>query len=438
MGPGIFPLDEELELLPGALTPSLQEDLVRLGTWLPFARAATELARLRGVRVSEATARGRTEALGAAYVAVQAAQAAEVAAQEPDAPAVAPTGPDRRFLSVDGAMVGLVGGVWTEVKTLAIGAIEPPVWEARVGEWVVHTSHLSYFSRRAELATFAEAARVETQRRAIATAGVVVAVTDGAEANQTFLEARCPQAVRVLDFPHAAGYLAQAAEAVWGEEPVRRATWLAEQCHELKHGDPAVVLGRLRALLAAGEPAGGALTPAAATALREGLAYLEKREAQIQYTTFRAAGYPIGDGAVESAHKAMIAPRLKGAGMRWAPVHVNPMVALRNVAYNDRWDEAWPQLTAELCQQARTRTAARRQARSAGPLTPAAPVAPTPDQPAPAPSVPAAAAALLREQPTWRDSGPAPAPLPAATPPPSRRPRADHPWRHRAACASAA
>ena len=40
VGQAFFPLDEELELLPGALTPSLQEDLVRLGAWMPFGRAA--------------------------------------------------------------------------------------------------------------------------------------------------------------------------------------------------------------------------------------------------------------------------------------------------------------------------------------------------------------------------------------------------------------
>ena len=34
-----FPLDEELELLPGSLTPGLEEMLVRLGSWMPFAQA---------------------------------------------------------------------------------------------------------------------------------------------------------------------------------------------------------------------------------------------------------------------------------------------------------------------------------------------------------------------------------------------------------------
>ena len=37
VGRAFSPLDEELGLLPGRFTPSLQESAVRLGTWLPFA-----------------------------------------------------------------------------------------------------------------------------------------------------------------------------------------------------------------------------------------------------------------------------------------------------------------------------------------------------------------------------------------------------------------
>jgi hypothetical protein len=40
---GLFPLDEELRLLPGHLTPSLQESLAHLNTWMPFPRAVKEL-----------------------------------------------------------------------------------------------------------------------------------------------------------------------------------------------------------------------------------------------------------------------------------------------------------------------------------------------------------------------------------------------------------
>lgn len=52
---GFSPLDEALALLPGQLTPRLQESVVQLGTWLPFARAAEAWACLTGVTISAAT-----------------------------------------------------------------------------------------------------------------------------------------------------------------------------------------------------------------------------------------------------------------------------------------------------------------------------------------------------------------------------------------------
>jgi hypothetical protein len=75
VGPGFFPLDEELGLVPGSLSPQAQDYLSRLAVWMPFAHAAEMLAVLTGVQVSEATTRRHTYAAGVAYEAVQAAQA---------------------------------------------------------------------------------------------------------------------------------------------------------------------------------------------------------------------------------------------------------------------------------------------------------------------------------------------------------------------------
>src|SRR3954454_666437 len=60
VGPGFSPLDEELELLPGSLTPHLLELLVRLGTWVPFTPAAALLTAFTAVACSGATARRQT------------------------------------------------------------------------------------------------------------------------------------------------------------------------------------------------------------------------------------------------------------------------------------------------------------------------------------------------------------------------------------------
>src|SRR5947209_1713736 len=174
-GRGFFPLDDQLGLLPGSLTPRLQEQLVRLGSWLPFEPAATLLAALTGAQVTAATARQRTEAAGAVLVAQQEQELARLERECPPAPA----GPPKQLLSVDGAYVPLLHGQWGEVRTLAIGVIGPPV--EKEGEWVAPTRELSYFSRLADAAPFTRLALLETQRRGTETAGEVVAVTDGAE-----------------------------------------------------------------------------------------------------------------------------------------------------------------------------------------------------------------------------------------------------------------
>ena len=123
MGTGLSPLDDELELLPGTLTPWLQASLVRLGSWMPFAHAARELGWLSrapgGVLVSESVAERLTEAAGAAYVTEQAA-AVEALERHPTPE---PVGPAVLQVSVDGAMLSLVHQQWTEAKTLAIGTV---------------------------------------------------------------------------------------------------------------------------------------------------------------------------------------------------------------------------------------------------------------------------------------------------------------------------
>jgi len=74
------------------------------------------------------------------------------------------------------------------------------------------------------------------------------------------------------------------------------------------------------------------------------LGSLQKRRRMLDDAWFHARGYPIGSGTVESANTLVVEARLKRAGMHWARAHVNPLVALRTIAGNDRWADAWPQL----------------------------------------------------------------------------------------------
>lgn len=340
VGSDFFPLDEELGLLPGALTPSLQEAVVRLGARMPFGSVVQELTFLKHVTTTEATIRRQTEAAGAAYVALQ---TEAVARMERTLPAV-PEGAPRQLMSTDGALVPLVHGEWAEVKTVVLGAIQPPVIEN--GEVVVHTTELSYFSRLAEAEDFTRLATVETQRRGTERAETVCAVNDGAEWIQGFIDVQRHDAVRILDFSHAAGYVAQVGQAVLGEGTPEVKAWLATTLHELKHDSPDKVWQTLRDMQH--ELAGGAASPETLDHVRTAMQYLEKRRAQMDYPHFQAAGYPIGSGSVESGNKVVIEARLKGAGMHWARPHVNPLVALRDVLCSARWQQDWPQMAMRL------------------------------------------------------------------------------------------
>ena len=339
MGRDFSPLDEELGLLPGTLTPSLAEDAALLGSLVPFVPAAELIGHFRKVEVSEATVRRVSESSGQAWVELQREEAAalELELQE------APEGPSLQQLSVDGAMVPLLHGEWAEVKTLVIGTIEEPVLRGEV-----HARDLSYFSRMADHQSFGRLATVETHRRGTERAGTVCAVVDGAEWQQGFIDLHCPDAVRILDWCHAAEYLSKAGQAAFGAGTGEASEWLGIQLHQLKHGEPEEVLRSLRGLCR--DTAEGQRSDAGAVKVVQGsLEYLEKRREQIRYAEFQAQGYPIGSGAVESANKLVVEARLKGPGMHWARKNVDPMLALRTVVCSGRWGRglAWDQPQAE-------------------------------------------------------------------------------------------
>jgi len=291
------------------------------------------LERFTQVAVSESTAQRHTEAIGMAYEAVQLAEVERIEQEWPELEA----GPDKLMLSLDGAFVPLVGGEWAEVKTMVVGE----VGEATVvdGKPLIPTHSQTYYSRLAEAEHFQRLTFGELYRRRVETAKQIASVNDGAEWIQSFIDFHTPSATRILDFPHAAQRVCQIGEAVLGADQASLRAWQARQLHQLKHHGPSGVLESLRNFAAA---------HLGLTVVAENLAYLKKREAQMQYPRFVSEGWPIGSGIVESGNKLVVEARLKGAGMHWNRESVNPLLALRNAVCNDRWAEAWQQSAAHI------------------------------------------------------------------------------------------
>jgi len=334
-----FPLDEELALTKESLTPRHEEHLVHLATWMPFARAAQMLEKLMGVQVSEATIRRHAEGAGTRAEEVQDASSQHGAQAENESKPILA----QMALSADGAFVPLLGGLWAEARTLAIGSVMGK-GECR------KTTDLSSFSRMTDAATFTSLCTGEMQRRQLFQAKQVAGIMDGAEWLQGLLDFHRPDAIRILDFPHAAQRVSAILEAAQQTGQSLPTDALERSLHLLKHRGPRPLLRWLEHLTRKMAPTNSA---------HEDLAYLQKREALMQYPQYQAGGWPIGSGMVESANKLVVQARLKGSGMHWSPTHVNPMLALRSAVCSDRWDDTWKHVTAHALQQRQQPRSAR-------------------------------------------------------------------------------
>lgn len=336
---GFFPLDEELDLPSSGLTPHAHQGLVVLGAVVPFAQAAKHLETLLGVHMSGSSVRRLTEQAGTDLEQWQDQQAHPLISPESQKSV-----PSRLAMATDGVLVPVRFKEWTEVKMVTIG---------EVGEGKEEESprceHLSYFARLTDADTFADLASCEIRRRGVDRTNEVAALQDGAEWIQSFVQGHRADAVRILDFAHAAEYVSEIGELARSQGALLPPSWLKDHLHTLKQEGPRAVLIALERLCA----------QFPLPEMQEKLTYLCKREAQMQYPRYQQAGWPIGSGMAESGNKLVVEARLKGAGMHWERQNVNPMLALRTTLCSDRWAEGWKLIRASWQTQRTQRSLAR-------------------------------------------------------------------------------
>jgi len=147
----------------------------------------------------------------------------------------------------------------------------------------------------------------------------------------------------VLDFYHAAGYLAGAAAAMVSSGPghkKRTAQWLTKACHELKHEDGAAA--RLCAAMKS-QKALTSLSTASREQLQKAVTYFSNNLDRMDYAARIRAHLPIGSGVTESACGLIIKDRLCGRGMRWSLRMAQHMITLRAIIATtaECWQNFW-------------------------------------------------------------------------------------------------
>ena len=160
-------------------------------------------------------------------------------------------------------------------------------------------------------------------------AQTVVILGDGAKWIWNIAEDVAPEAIQILDFAHAKQYLYEYANIRFTSESARVVPWVKEQESRLCNDQVQDVISEMK------------LYADLDQRLQKIYSYYENNAQRMLYGTYRAKGLTIGSGAIESAGKQLSASRVKGAGMRWNVVDVNPLIAMRAAFLDGTWSAYW-------------------------------------------------------------------------------------------------
>jgi hypothetical protein len=305
---GVWPLLDELGTDAEGFTPALQALATLAGVIEPYDAASAELLqRFASLAVSVDKIHTLVASEGAR---------ATVATPVPPAPTPPPPGP--LVVGIDGGMI-FVDGRWQEVKLGCLYETTDQIQTPRGGLTARQVTAV-----RGTPETLAAQLWPQAEARG-APARQVVVLGDGAPWIWHLAAELFPHRVEILDWYHADEHISAVARILYGEGTEKAVTWRAAQLDRLWTDRVDQAIEALRFL-------GAHQRTAAKRTAAEGLTrYLTTNRDRMQYQTFRAAGYPLGSGAVESAVSHVVQQRMKRVGMRWRAAGADAMLALRSI-----------------------------------------------------------------------------------------------------------
>jgi hypothetical protein len=115
-----------------------------------------------------------------------------------------------------------------------------------------------------------------------------------------------PNAIQIVDWYHAADRLKRIAEEAFPNSSGKRQTWLENVSEDLWQG-------RVESVIEACQ-----LLEKKSSLAKQSLLYYGNNMERMRYAQFRAAGYLIDSGVIESGCKQIITQRLKLPGAQWS------------------------------------------------------------------------------------------------------------------------
>jgi hypothetical protein len=331
------PLDEQLDLPAGEVTPLLAERALHLATHMSFVELQASLKLHYDVALSDSVLDRLMQRVGAVSVAdaaqrVRALRTVEYADREALVKQRPARPPKRLYVSVDGALYpsrnreensGQMRILYQEMKCGTV------FWENAQGGWGKRV-----LGGRDSVADFGLRLWELAVQQGLLEADEVIFISDGGAWCETIAQDYFRGATRILDWYHLSQHIWETAHALYDTDEPAAQRWAGECLERLKESSG---IGLLRLLQHSRlQRAGTELV-----ALDALLGYLEPRLAYTDYVDYENAGYTIGSGAMEATCKQLVCQRLKGSGRQWSERGATSMVHLVAHRLNHTWTDFW-------------------------------------------------------------------------------------------------
>lgn len=307
-----YPMDDVLGLRPNQMSAEMERLAGLIGVQMPFAQASEVFEELTLVKLSDHSIDKATQAYGKKMEAQEKhwydTTLDEQYMLKRERETVRPL---RLYGSLDGGRVRvrnqdqpwreLKVGAWFEAKG------QPP--SKSDGEWSIQAQNITYYSDVASAEDFGKTMWATGVQRQADRAVELIFLGDGARWIWDLVDLYFPKAVQIVDWFHACEYLTPVAKVAFCDTHQQK-QWLQQVKDELWHGNLGAVIKVCQQQI---QPQLKQNDDPAQIAIR----YFRNNQHRMDYPTYRANGYQIGSGTIESGVKQIASQRMKVSGARW-------------------------------------------------------------------------------------------------------------------------
>ena len=335
-GQGRYPLDDRLGLRPNAMSGELERLAGMMGVERPFGQGSRLFEEMTLLSLSDQSLDKAAQAYGQEQMQREEEWAAEAGDLDQQLEHRRTAQPRRRLYgAMDGGRVhvrgedGVQDALWRELK---VGAwfttrAQPPTRPD--GEWSIRAENIHYYADICEAEVFSQLVWSTGFQHHAQLVEELIILGDGARWIWDLVDEHYPHAIQIVDWFHACEYLEPVAKVAFRQE-THRQTWVAQTRTALWQGRLDEVIAACQQHVdphRADDPAQQAVT------------YYSNNRHRMNYPAYRANGYHIGSGTIESGVKQIGTQRMKVAGAIWNLDPARKVAKARAAYLSDQWNQ---------------------------------------------------------------------------------------------------